>query len=161
MPPIATGREATLNDMIAWPSAIAIIGTQDSRISAWALAGAAATAVMAFLSGSTVARALRFLIVRLCLGCPWSGQGSGPPSIRRFRDEQVQSQPLGQELGDELPLTLLPAASSGGANVPSPPLPGETVTMPPPIPLLPGSPMSYSQSPEVSYSPAVAITASA
>jgi hypothetical protein len=57
-------------------------------------------------------------------------------------------------------LTLLPAASSGGAKVPRPPLPGETVTMPPPIPLLPGSPMSYSQSPEVSYSPAVAITAS-
>jgi hypothetical protein len=27
--------EATLNDMIAWPSAIAIIGTQDSRISEW------------------------------------------------------------------------------------------------------------------------------
>ena len=51
------------------------------------------------------------------------------------------------------PLTLLPAASSGGANVPRPPLPGETVTMPPPIPLLPGSPMSYSQSPEVSYRP--------
>ena len=36
MPPIATGKEATLNDMIAWPSAIAIIGTQDSRTSAWA-----------------------------------------------------------------------------------------------------------------------------
>ena len=25
----ATGREATLNDMIAWPSAMAIIGTQE------------------------------------------------------------------------------------------------------------------------------------
>jgi hypothetical protein len=34
MPPIATGSEATLKDMIAWPSAIAIIGTQDCRASA-------------------------------------------------------------------------------------------------------------------------------
>ena len=58
------------------------------------------------------------------------------------------------------PLTLLPAASSGGANVPIPPLPGETVTIPPPMPLLAGSPTSYSQSPDVSYSPAVSITAS-
>ena len=40
------------------------------------------------------------------------------------------------------PLTLLPALSRGGAKVPSPPFPGETVTMPPPIPLLPGRPMS-------------------
>jgi hypothetical protein len=38
MPPIATGKEATLNDMIAWPSAIAIIGTQDSRTSVGAAA---------------------------------------------------------------------------------------------------------------------------
>ena len=58
------------------------------------------------------------------------------------------------------PLTLLPAASSGGANVPIPPLPGETVTIPPPMPLLAGSPTSYSHSPDVSYSPAVSITAS-
>jgi hypothetical protein len=34
MPPSATGSEATLNDMIAWPSAMAIIGTQDYRSSA-------------------------------------------------------------------------------------------------------------------------------
>ena len=40
------------------------------------------------------------------------------------------------------PRTLFPAASSGGAYVPRPPLPGATVTMPPPIPLLPGSPIS-------------------
>src|SRR5262249_41311616 len=59
------------------------------------------------------------------------------------------------------PLMVVPAASSGGAKLPSPPLPGETVTMPPPMPLLPGRPMSYSQSPEVSYSPAVVITARA
>ena len=30
IPAIATGKEATLNDMIIWPSAIAIIGTQDA-----------------------------------------------------------------------------------------------------------------------------------
>src|SRR6187397_1211806 len=34
MPPSATGSEATLKDMIIWPSAIAIIGTHDSRASA-------------------------------------------------------------------------------------------------------------------------------
>ncbi len=34
MPPSATGSEATLKDIIAWPSAIAIIGTQDCRASA-------------------------------------------------------------------------------------------------------------------------------
>ena len=38
IPPMETGREATLNDMIAWPSAIAIIGTQDSRASVLAAA---------------------------------------------------------------------------------------------------------------------------
>ena len=30
MPPSATGSDATLKDMIIWPSAIAIIGTQDA-----------------------------------------------------------------------------------------------------------------------------------
>lgn len=34
IPPIATGSEATLNDMIIWPSAIAIMGTHDAR-SSW------------------------------------------------------------------------------------------------------------------------------
>ena len=58
------------------------------------------------------------------------------------------------------PRTLLPAASSGGEKVARPPLPGETVTMPPLTPLLPGIPISYSQSPDSSYRPAVAITAS-
>src|SRR5262245_59564302 len=40
------------------------------------------------------------------------------------------------------PFTLFPAPSSRGANVPKPPLPGETATIPPPTPLLPGSPIS-------------------
>jgi hypothetical protein len=58
------------------------------------------------------------------------------------------------------PLTLFPAPSSSGENVPRPPLPGETAMIPPPIPLFPGTPTSNSQSPEVSYIPAVAMTAS-
>jgi hypothetical protein len=45
-----------------------------------------------------------------------------------------------RNLATSCPLTLFPAPSSGGAKVPSPPYPGETVTMPPLIPLLPGSP---------------------
>ena len=30
MPPSATGRDDTLNDMVAWPSAMAIMGIQDA-----------------------------------------------------------------------------------------------------------------------------------
>ncbi|MGX1328647.1 hypothetical protein AB7M56_003146 [Bradyrhizobium elkanii] len=33
IPPIATGNDATLNDMIIWPTAIAIMGTHDARSS--------------------------------------------------------------------------------------------------------------------------------
>jgi hypothetical protein len=47
-----------------------------------------------------------------------------------------------RNLATSCPFTLFPAPSSGGAKVPSPPLPGETVTIPPPMPLLPGSPIS-------------------
>ena len=47
------------------------------------------------------------------------------------------------------PRTLLPAASSGGEKrAERRPCPGDTVTMPPLTPLLPGRPTSYSQSPE-------------
>ncbi|HKA72221.1 MAG TPA: hypothetical protein VKE26_10465 [Xanthobacteraceae bacterium] len=38
IPASATGKEATLNDMIIWPSAMAIIGTQDACGSDRALA---------------------------------------------------------------------------------------------------------------------------
>src|SRR5271157_1062890 len=48
------------------------------------------------------------------------------------------------------PLTLFPDWSSGGANVPSPHFLGTTATIPPLTPLLPGNPVSYSQSPEFS-----------
>jgi hypothetical protein len=34
IPPSATGKEATLKDMSIWPSAMAIIGTHDSLVSA-------------------------------------------------------------------------------------------------------------------------------
>ena len=67
----------------------------------------------------------------------------------------------GRKAAASWPFTLLPAASSLGANVPSPPLPGDTVTIPPPMPLLPGNPMVYSHSPEVSYRPAVVMGKSA
>src|SRR5271166_3554896 len=56
--------------------------------------------------------------------------GAGPD---RPQPEEAVSVPIraGDRLGD-----LRKAGSSRGANVPSPPLPGETVTIPPPIPLL-------------------------
>src|SRR5690606_33662418 len=57
------------------------------------------------------------------------------------------------------PRTLAPLASTSGENVASLPLPGAIVTMPPLTPLLPGSPTSYSHSPERSYIPAAASTA--
>ncbi len=85
------------------------------------------------------------------------GQGECDPGHERQRDPE-RARPSAHSSGLEAnrsrpsrpdrkraascPLTLLPAASSGGANVPSPPLPGETVTIPPPIPLLPGRPTS-------------------
>ena len=43
-------------------------------------------------------------------------------------------------LATRMPRTLLPAWSNGGAKVPSALLPGDTVTMSPPMPLLPGRP---------------------
>ena len=46
--------------------------------------------------------------------------------------------------------TLLPASSRGGEMTAIPNLPGETAMMPPPTPLLPGSPVRYSHLPESS-----------
>ena len=40
MPPIETGNAATLNDIKTWPSAITIIGIQDSRTSTLPVTGA-------------------------------------------------------------------------------------------------------------------------
>src|SRR5512146_3290633 len=47
-------------------------------------------------------------------------------------------------------LTLFPALSSGGANTAIAPLPGTTEIMPPPTPLLDGSPTCHAQLPEPS-----------
>src|SRR5215470_7117007 len=51
MPPIATGSDATLNDMIIWPSAIAIIGAQDACASDCASGIGTACTDMGFLRG--------------------------------------------------------------------------------------------------------------
>src|SRR3954468_9313956 len=59
-----------------------------------------------------------------------------------FETKRSRPRRCERNLATSCPLTLLPALSRGGPNVPSPPFPGETVTMPPPIPLLPGRPMS-------------------
>src|SRR5690606_30042586 len=56
--------------------------------------------------------------------------------------------------------TELPALSSRGENAPAAPLPGATATMPPETPDLAGIPISNSHSPERSYSPDAATTAS-
>ena len=77
-------------------------------------------------------------------GIAWPPHPSG--SGRRHAavglgDEQVETQPLRQEVRGELAAHAVAGRSSGGANVPRPPLPGAAVTMPPPIPLLPGSPI--------------------
>src|SRR6185369_14441635 len=93
IPPSATGSEATLKDMIIWPSAIAIIGTHDSR----------ASSRIAPIDIECVAmvssRVTRF------------DRSVGPTkpltafvSIFRLRDEQIHSQPLRQEFRRELSL---------------------------------------------------------
>ena len=66
----------------------------------------------------------------------WSSYASGFETNRSIPNRWDRN------LATSFPLTLCPALSSGGANVPSPPLPGETVTIPPLIPLFPGRPMS-------------------
>jgi hypothetical protein len=55
-------------------------------------------------------------------------------------DEQVHAELLGQEPGDELPAHALAGGVQPRPNVPIPPLPGETVTIPPPTPLFAGRP---------------------
>ena len=84
-------------------------------------------------------------------------------STRRRGSDRNRSSPsrFDENLAASWPFTLLPAPSSRGPKVPSAPLPGATATIPPPIPLLPGSPTEESHSPDVSYRQAVVITASA
>src|SRR4249919_2926856 len=87
MPPNATGNEATLKDMIAWPSAMAIIGTQDRRASALPIVSTAV--VMNFSSCSISALDANGPRV---LGCF---------SFLRLRDEQIHSKSLRQEFRDK------------------------------------------------------------
>jgi aminobenzoyl-glutamate transport protein len=102
---------------------------------------------------------------------PARPRSAGAPRLsqmRRGRPRQLSGLEISRSmprradrnLATSWPFTLFPARSRGGANVPIPPFPGETVTIPPPIPLFAGRPTSYSQSPEPSYNPAVSITAS-
>src|SRR5262245_62136753 len=88
MPPSATGNDATLKDMIAWPSAMAIIGTQDCCASARPIVSDAV--VMIFLSFWPCGRYQRPSFARLLL--------------LRLRDEQIHSKSLRQEFRDKLPL---------------------------------------------------------
>jgi hypothetical protein len=61
----------------------------------------------------------------------------------------VQAEVLRDALaGSLMPRTLLPFASNGGENTPSPNCPGSTAMMPPPTPLLAGMPTLKTQPPE-------------
>src|SRR6516162_8385190 len=128
IPDSATGKDATLKDMIICPSAIAIIGTQDSRVAGDALVITVDCVVIACLPNRIVigpSRRKRRL----------ADQASG------FETNRSMPSRCDRNLATSCPLMLFPARSRGGANVPSPPLLGDTVTIPPPIPLLPGRPM--------------------
>ena len=94
MPPSATGREATLKDMIIWPSAMAIIGTHDACVSARMSAiEIGALPWRPPLLGSGLVVSARPAPARLA-----SASGF------RFRDEQIHSQPLRQEFCGKLAL---------------------------------------------------------
>ena len=80
---------------------------------------------------------------------------------RRLGREQAQPQPAGQEPGRELALDAVAEAVQGRGEAGQGALARGDDHDPPPMPLLPGAPTSYSQSPELSYNPAVHITARA
>src|SRR5512132_858664 len=169
MPPMETGSDATLNDMIAWPSAIAIIGIHDSRTPAPVAAGALVVLIDCLLFRSSIREIVQASGLEASQSsgdarkesCESLSVGAiagrmrrrmGVPSAKALARYGADSTGIDtnrsmprrwdRNLATNCPLTLLPALSSGGANVPRPPLPGETVTIPPPIPLLPGSPIS-------------------
>src|SRR5271169_1383409 len=99
MPLMATGKDATLKDMIIWPSAMAIIGTQDScGTSAVAVLGAA----WADMSSSQL---FRYWPVQYC----WRRSRPNISAVG-FRDEQIHSQPLRQEFRDQLALDAVSGA---------------------------------------------------
>ena len=95
-----------------------------------------------------------------CAGC--SAMRTCRTGYRGVRGEQVEAEPCGRgSVRRAARGRCCRPRRAGARTCRGRPFPGETVTMPPPMPLLPGRPMSQSQSPEVSYSPAVVITASA
>src|ERR1700742_4075179 len=100
MPPKATGRDATLNDMIAWPNAIAIMGTHDARSS------------ICVGCDDTVADIDR-LPEEIAIDATQFGQLVFYPS----GDEISRSSPIrcDKNCATSCPLTLLPASSNGGA----------------------------------------------
>ena len=114
MPPSETGSEATLKDMITWPSAMTIIGIQDSRAS---------------VAGCVVSRVVLVSWVH-------AAQASGCDTNRSM------PRLLRQEFRDQLAPDAVARGVERRRERAEPPLPGETVTMPPPMPLLPGRPMS-------------------
>src|SRR5437588_8770353 len=95
IPPSATGSEATLKDMIIWPSAIAIIGTHDAR--ACSRTAPMKTECVAMVSS----RVARFRIDR-AIGAIKPLVASA--SVFRLRYEQIHSQPLRQEFRRQLSL---------------------------------------------------------
>ena len=68
--------------------------------------------------------------------------GRGQPRGAASEANRFSPSRSARNLVTSWPRTLLPAASSGGEKVARPPLPGDTVTMPPLTPLLPGIPIS-------------------
>jgi hypothetical protein len=58
------------------------------------------------------------------------------------RDEEIQTELMGQAPRGELSPHTVARMVEGRSERPKSGLPGDTVTMPPPIPLLPGSPTS-------------------
>src|SRR4029079_1230047 len=88
MPPSATGRDDTLDDMIAWPSAMAIMGIQDafSPACTWL---------------TVVVPVIDILVIDRPEGMQRNG---GAHSSLRHRDEQIEAEALRQKLRHQLPL---------------------------------------------------------
>jgi hypothetical protein len=84
---------------------------------------------------------------------------SSPLVVVLGRCPDVESQPLGQGGGDELAPDAVARRVETGRVDPEAALAGRGGDDPALTPLLPGSPMSNSQSPERSYSPVEAMTA--
>src|SRR5262249_60487415 len=76
-------------------------------------------------------------LVRPCGGRYFSGSETNRSIPKRWE----------RNLATSCPLTLFPALSNGGEEVPKPPLPGGQGTNPPPLPLLPAQPPALNKQP--------------